>query len=83
MARADVSRGRPRDVLERTMPTNEEWSLTIEMRDAAIQYTKQHPPTWASIGTSPTFYSVAEVRGMMADFAGHMILEDRKKRAIS
>ena len=55
--------------------TDEELSLMLDMRDAVIQYTKQHPPT-----VDLKLYPLGAVRGMMADFAGHMILEDRKKR---
>ena len=56
--------------------TDEEFGLMVDMRDAAIAYTEQHPPPF-----DKKFYKVNGVRGMMADFAGHMILEDRKSRA--
>lgn len=49
-----------------------------ELRDAAIQYTEQRPPKWNCAEGTEQFYRVSEVRGMLADFAGHMILEARE-----
>ena len=46
---------------------------SVDLRDAAIQYTEQSPPRWAVEGNM--YYKANEVRGMLADFAGHMIIE--------
>lgn len=52
---------------------------TIDFRIAAIQYTEQDQ--WGhSIENGEKFYRVGDVRGMLADFAGHMVEEDRENR---
>jgi len=66
---------------EKEMTAREQFDELIDLRDAAIQYTEQHPPQYSSVdgnGEKGKYYKVNDVRGMMADFAAHMVFEARE-----
>lgn len=71
--------GRPNKAMSEL--TAEEFSLMIDMRDAAILYVEQATSSYAR-QNGEKFYRVGVVSGMLADFAGHMILKDREAHSV-